>query len=344
MKNLEALSLKVENQKLLILDQQLLPDQETWVQVENPDHMIQIIKDLKVRGAPLIGVAATLSLALWARNEKELSVFLEMAEKLKDARPTAVNLMNAIDRLIAVAKETQLNHESIISMAEEIFDQDVELCLKMAKAGQALIEDGDNILTHCNTGGLATVGVGTALGVITEAHRQGKNIHVYVDETRPLLQGGRLTTWELEKAGVPYTLICDNMSGSLMAQGKISKVFLGADRIATNGDFANKIGTYNLAVLCDYHKVPFYTVAPVTTIDPECHSGREIPVEMRKDSEVRGVFGTFGEIRWAPVNSPTYNPAFDVTPATLLSGIVIDDQVIDRKELQKPDCLKSLVK
>jgi methylthioribose-1-phosphate isomerase len=155
-----------------------------------------------------------------------------------------------------------------------------------------------------------------------------------VDETRPLLQGGRLTTWELEKAGVPYTLICDNMSGSLMAQGKVSKVFLGADRIATNGDFANKIGTYNLAVLCNYHKVPFYTVAPLTTVDFECPSGKQIPVEMRKESEGRGVFGHFGDIRWAPENAPVYNPAFDVTPSSLLTGMVIDDKVITKENLK----------
>ncbi len=344
MRDLKALSLRVENNQLLILDQQLLPDSEVWVPVENPDHMIQIIKDLKVRGAPLIGVAAALSLALWVEEGMETNSFLNMAKKLKEARPTAVNLMNAIDRLILVADQTQFDKLKIVEKAEALFEEDVELCLKMAQTGQELIEDGDAILTHCNTGGLATVGVGTALGVITEAHRLGKKIHVYVDETRPLLQGGRLTTWELEKAGVPYTLICDNMSGSLMAQGKISKVFLGADRIATNGDFANKIGTYNLAVLCHYHNVPFYTVAPVTTIDPECSSGEDIPVEMRKESEGRGVFGTFGDIRWAPEKASVYNPAFDVTPAHLLSGIVIDDKLIKKEELKSSDCLKFLVK
>jgi methylthioribose-1-phosphate isomerase len=332
--NLNSLSLKVDNDNLSILDQQLLPDQEVWVLVESPDHMVEIIKNLKVRGAPLIGVAAALSLALWTEEETSFESYREQAEKLRASRPTAVNLMNALDRMLEVGQSQGMNLQAIRAKAESLFNEDVELCLKMAQAGAAKIQEGDQILTHCNTGGLATVGVGTALGVITEAHRQGKNIHVYVDETRPLLQGGRLTTWELEKAGVPYTLICDNMSGSLMAQGKVDRVFLGADRIATNGDFANKIGTYNLAVLCQYHNVPFYTVAPRTTVDLNCESGEGIPVEMRKESEVRGVFGTFGDIRWAPENSQAHNPAFDVTPVDLLTGMILDGHYFSKGQLK----------
>lgn len=342
MKNLSALSLKTEKGQLFILDQQLLPDEELWILVESPDHMIDIIKKLKVRGAPLIGVAAALSLALSVTDKTSLEEFKKTAESLRASRPTAVNLMNALDRMIKAAEQSQMDKAEIIKMAETLFEEDVDLCLKMAKVGESLIQDGDNILTHCNTGGLATVGVGTALGLITHAHSMGKKIHVYVDETRPLLQGGRLTTWELEKAGVPYTLICDNMSGKLMSEGKVSKVFLGSDRIAMNGDFANKIGTYNLAVLCNYHKVPFYTVAPRTTIDPECSSGEHIPVEMRKDEEVRGVFGTFGDIRWAPKKAQTFNPAFDVTPVSLLTGMVIDDQYLSQAEL-KAGNLKKLI-
>lgn len=324
--NRESLSLRLNNNQLSILDQQLLPDQEVWVDVKNPDHMVEIIQSLKVRGAPLIGVAAALSLALWNQENSDRDQFLKQAQKLRESRPTAVNLMNALDRM--------LQAEDPMSEALTIFDEDVELCNKMAKAGSSLVKDGDHILTHCNTGGLATVGVGTALGVITQAHSEKKNIHVYVDETRPLLQGGRLTTWELEKAGVPYSLICDNMSGSLMSLGKVSKVFLGADRIATNGDFANKIGTYNLAVLCWHHNIPFYVVAPKTTIDPNCKDGRQIPVEMRKDQEVRGVFGHFGDVRWAPASAPTYNPAFDVTPVNLVTGMIIDDKVYSLEDLQ----------
>ncbi len=330
----ESLSLKIQDNQLSILDQQLLPDQEVWIAVESPDHMVEIIKNLKVRGAPLIGVAAALSLAFWAQDDVNSQNYLAEAEKLRASRPTAVNLMNALDRMIEIAKVSDMDKTAIFEQAMQICREDVDLCQQMANVGQQLIEDGDSILTHCNTGGLATVGVGTALGLITEAHRRGKKIHVYVDETRPLLQGGRLTTWELEKAGVPYSLICDNMSGSLMAQGKVSKVFLGADRIAMNGDFANKIGTYNLAVLCNYHSVPFYTVAPKTTIDQDCKNGDGIPVEMRKDSEVRGVFGTFGDIRWAPASAPTHNPAFDVTPVELLTGMVVDNQFYKKADLQ----------
>ncbi len=332
--NFESLSLKIKDNQLAILDQQLLPDQEVWIVVESPDHMVEIIKNLKVRGAPLIGVAAALSLAFWAQADVTSEAYRAEAEKLRASRPTAVNLMNALDRMLEVAKSSDMDKATILQTAMQICREDVDLCQQMANVGQQLIEDGDNILTHCNTGGLATVGVGTALGLITEAHRRGKKIHVYVDETRPLLQGGRLTTWELEKAGVPYSLICDNMSGSLMAQGKVSKVFLGADRIAMNGDFANKIGTYNLAVLCNYHSVPFYTVAPKTTIDQACENGEGIPVEMRKDSEVRGVFGTFGDIRWAPASAPTHNPAFDVTPVQLLTGMVVDDHFFKKADLQ----------
>lgn len=342
MMELNALSLKVDREnRLSILDQQMLPDQENWILVENPDHMVQIIQDLKVRGAPLIGVAASLALALWAvKTKPNLDQYLKESKKLRDSRPTAVNLMNALDRMNQVAEASKMNFEKIEQLGEELFHEDVQLCLDMARAGAELVEDGDNILTHCNTGGLATVGVGTALGVITEAHRQGKKIHVFVDETRPLLQGGRLTTWELEKAGVPYTLICDNMSGSLMAQGKIDKVFLGADRIATNGDFANKIGTYNLAVLCQYHKVPFYTVAPKTTVDLKCPNGTQIPVEQRKAAEVQGVAGSFGEIRWAPASAKVYNPAFDVTPIELLTGLVVDGHFISREKAQKGQLLE----
>ncbi|MCJ8275591.1 MAG: S-methyl-5-thioribose-1-phosphate isomerase [Bdellovibrionales bacterium] len=342
MKNLESISLKVQNEQLLILDQQLLPDQEKWVLVESPTHMIDIIKKLKVRGAPLIGVAAAMSLAMWCEESTTIDEYKQTAEALRASRPTAVNLMNALDRMIEVAEQSQMSLSMIRELAVTIFEEDVELCLKMARAGEPLIQDGDNILTHCNTGGLATVGVGTALGLITHAHSQGKKIHVYVDETRPLLQGGRLTTWELQKHGVPYTLICDNMSGKLMSEGKVSKVFLGSDRIALNGDFANKIGTYNLAVLCNYHKVPFYTVAPRTTIDANCESGAQIPVEMRKDEEVRGVFGTFGDIRWAPKEAPTFNPAFDVTPRELLTGMVVDDQYIPNEKLAQGE-LKNFI-
>ncbi|MBY0316143.1 MAG: S-methyl-5-thioribose-1-phosphate isomerase, partial [Bdellovibrionales bacterium] len=222
-----------------------------------------------------------------------------------------------------------------------IFAEDVQLCQEMAKVAAEKIQPGDRILTHCNTGALATAGRGTALGAITLAHQQDKKIHVYVDETRPLLQGGRLTSWELAKAKVPYTLICDNMAGALMSMGKVDKIFVGTDRIAANGDFANKVGTYSLAVLAKYHNISMYVVAPSTTVDVRCPSGKEIPIEERKASEVRGVEGHFGAVQWAQESTPVFNPAFDVTPVDLITGMIIDDKYYSQKDL-KDGALRSL--
>ena len=214
-----------------------------------------------------------------------------------------------------------------------LFDEDVKLCELMAKNGNKVIEHNDRILTHCNTGGLATVGEGTALAVIKEAHREGKEIKVFVDETRPLLQGGRLTTWELTKEGVPYQLICDNMAAHLMAQGAVDKVIVGSDRIAINGDFANKIGTYSLAVLCHFHNVPFYVAAPYTTVDQECETGKDIPIEQRDPGEVRGQ--NIVEKGWAPLESDVYNPAFDVTPAHLVTGWILDTGLYNQQDVKQ---------
>ncbi len=321
MENFSSLALKIEDNQIFLLDQQLLPHQMEWVNCTQLDDMIHAIKNLKVRGAPLIGIAAAFMLEKLKEDGVSGQELEKAALKLRESRPTAVNLMNAIDRIMAGDKNAyQLAHE------------DVELCQKMGQFGADLIEDGDNILTHCNTGGLATVGRGTALGVIQTAWEQGKKIHVYVDETRPLLQGGRLTTWELEQLGIPYTLICDNMAASLMREGKVQKVFLGADRIALNGDFANKIGTYNLSILCKYHNIPFYTVAPFTTIDKECPTGASIEIEQRNPKEVQGVAGSFGEVLWSP-DCKVHNPAFDVSPAENLTGIVFDFGVLIQKQL-----------
>jgi methylthioribose-1-phosphate isomerase len=322
-------ALKYENEKLFVLDQQMLPLEEKWLFIEDPLQMIAVIQSLKVRGAPLIGVAAALSLADWYQKTKpQRESFVLMAQKMREARPTAINLMNAVDRLLSVSES------QIVREAESLFDEDVELCEKMSLCASRLIQEGDGVLTHCNTGGLATVGLGTALGGITKAWQQNKKIHVYVDETRPLLQGARLTAWELEQMKISHTLICDNMAGYLMAQGKIQKVFVGTDRIALNGDFANKVGTYSVAVLCHYHKIPFYVVAPSTTVDKKCFSGREIPIEERKAFEVRGVEGSFGSVQWASSGSPVYNPAFDVTPVDLVTGLVIDDVCYSQNELK----------
>ncbi len=331
----EALSIKYDHDRLLILDQTLLPFEENWINVTHPDQMFEVIKQLKVRGAPAIGVSAALSMALFAKSEMNADDFIAKANHLRQSRPTAVNLMYALDRLIATAKENY-SAEFIENEAIEIFDDDVQLCDSIANHGAALINQGDVILTHCNTGGLATAGVGTALGIIHKAHTQGKGIHVYVDETRPLLQGGRLTTWELEKLGIPFNLICDNMAGMVMQRKKVDKVIVGSDRIAANGDFANKIGTYALAVMCKHHNIDFYVAAPMTTVDMDCPSGKHIPIEQRDPFELKGVRGHYGEIQWAKDEGvDAYNPAFDVTPAELVTGWILDTGVYDRETIKK---------
>lgn len=310
MRDLESLALRRRAGKLEILDQTLLPGLEKWISVPDTAGMIREIQRLSVRGAPLIGVAAALALA----GEKD--EIPAKAAALREARPTAVNLMNAMDRMMrAFERGRDLNAE-----AEVIFDEDVDLCRRMGERAAAFLNDGDGVLTHCNTGGLATAGIGTALGAIRVAWESGKKIHVFVDETRPLLQGARLTAWELARLGIPHTLICDNMAASLMAAGKVSHVILGADRIAVNGDVANKIGTYSLAVLCHYHRIPFTVVAPSTTLDPLCASGSQIVIEERNAEEVRA-----GR---SPASTPVWNPAFDRTPRALITRIVLEDRVL----------------
>jgi len=306
--DLDSLALRRRNGKLEILDQTLLPSQEKWFTISSSEEMIGHIQRLAVRGAPLIGVAAALALA------GEKGDLRAKAHALREARPTAVNLMNAMDRMLRALEAGS----SLEAEAEAIFAEDVDLCRRMGERAGAFLEQG--VLTHCNTGGLATVGIGTALGAIRSAHEAGKNIHVYVDETRPLWQGSRLTAWELGRLGIPFTLICDNMAAPLMASGKVSHVIVGADRIAVNGDVANKIGTYSLAVNAYHHKIPFMVVAPSTTLDPLCPNGREIPIEERDGAEV-----TAGK---APHGAVVWNPAFDVTPRHLISRIVLEDRIL----------------
>lgn len=323
MKEMISLGLRHEENKLFILDQRKLPQEEQWVQCHNPFEMAEAIRTLAIRGAPLIGVAAALSLARYAEDAASSGELKEAALILRQARPTAINLMAAVDR--ACGGHTHLSVTSIVETAESIFDEDVALCKKMASFGEPLINDGDNILTHCNSGGLATAGIGTALGVIRYAHEKRKKIHVFVDETRPLLQGARLTTWELAKLGISHTLICDNMAAMVMKQKKVQKIFVGSDRIAKNGDFANKIGTYGLAVLARHHGIPFYVVAPYTTVDANCTDGNAIPVEERSPAEVNTLLAT-GQNGMTRV----FNPAFDVTPHELVTGYVLDSGFFEK--------------
>lgn len=330
--DLVSTALRYQRGELHVLDQRRLPGEEHWHVCEDIDDLVSLIRGLAIRGAPLIGVAAVVWIAHRAAQGDDAVALAEAIATLRASRPTAVNLMNYLDHLQAEL-DTGISNDALVDACIAIFEEDVALCEAMSNNGAALINDGDRVLTHCNTGGLATVGVGTALGVITRAHQQGKNISVWVDETRPLLQGGRLTAWELAKAGVPYKLICDSMAAGLMARGEVDHVMVGSDRIAANGDFANKIGTYSLAVLAKHHDVPFYVVAPRTTIDPDCASGELIPIEQREPAEIRGVRGSFGDCSWAPADAPAYNPAFDVTPAALVTGWILDSGVYAQQDV-----------
>jgi methylthioribose-1-phosphate isomerase len=307
------------NNAVRLIDQTKLPHKLVYINCRDVKTLVSAIKKLKVRGAPALGVAAAFGVVLGADNIKDTVV------QLAGSRPTAVNLFWALERMKKVADaHTNLAPKELkkvlLKEAFKIQVEDRKTCSDMAKYGASLIKSGDTILTHCNAGALATAGCGTALGVLYKAKEQGKKIKVYADETRPLLQGARLTTWELTQTGIDTTLICDNMAASLMAQGKIDKIFVGADRIASNGDTANKIGTYSLAVLAKYHNIPFYVVAPVSTIDFKIKSGKDIPIEQRHADEVRG----FGKAQTAPKNVKVYNPAFDVTPHQLITAIITE--------------------
>ena len=322
MKPFDSLGLRHDGRTLWVLDQTQLPDTEAWLDGSDPEVMVGLIRRLAVRGAPLIGVAAAASLATYAERGAAVASYAAACAALRAARPTAVNLMWAMDRM--------KDAPDPVAEAEAIFTEDVRLCEGMAQHGAALIQDGEGILTHCNTGGLATAGIGTALGVIRRAHEQGKRLHVYADETRPLLQGGRLTAWELKKLGVPSTLVTDSMAALLLRDGKVQRVLVGSDRVAANGDFANKVGTYGLAVQARFHRVPFHPVAPFSTVDLACPDGTAIPIELRDPAEVRG----YGPWRWAPDAMPAWNPSFDVTPVDLVTSLVLDRAVLTQAELR----------
>jgi methylthioribose-1-phosphate isomerase len=320
--------------RLYLIEQRLLPAEERHVAYEDAASVAKAIKDMVVRGAPAIGIAAAFGMALAARQARASSSSAEprrasldeAARTLKAARPTAVNLAWAVDRMQrALAPHLEQNDLGDIALAEAqaIFEEDVAACRTMGRLGGELIPDGATVLTHCNAGALATGGYGTALGVIRGAVEAGKRIKVFADETRPYLQGARLTAWELHRDGIDVTLIADSMAGHLMAHGEITCAVVGADRIAKNGDTANKIGTYTVAILCREHGLPFYVAAPLSTIDRSLASGAQIPIEERSSEEVT----TFGGKAIAPAGVRARHPAFDVTPARLISAIVTEQGV-----------------
>jgi methylthioribose-1-phosphate isomerase len=292
-----AAPLRWEDGALLVLDQRRLPAEEAWIRCETPAQATECIRTLAVRGAPAIGLAAAYAMALADRAGEDLG---QAAELLRGARPTAVNLGWAVDQALSA--------EEPLALAIRLHDEQREADRRLAEIGAERFAEGDRALTHCNTGPLATGGFGTAGGVLHAAWDQGRLAQVWVDETRPLLQGARLTAWELGRAGIPFRVVTDSAAGGLMARGLVDRVVVGADRIAANGDVANKVGTYPLAVLAARHDIPFYVAAPVSTIDPATPSGAEIPIEEREPAEVTA-------------DGHAFNPAFDVTPAELVTAI-----------------------
>ena len=335
-----------ENQTLKLLDQTKLPLRIGYVDCKTHKEVAKCIKNMIVRGAPAIGVAAAYGVALAAKEfsgeskNDFMSKLHKAGEILKSTRPTAVNLFWAVDKMYKAAKdnETASTQEEIVLILEklaiDIHEEDIALNKNIGIHGVKVVPDGAVIMTHCNAGALATAGYGTALGVIRAAFEKGILKKVFACETRPLLQGARLTAWELYQDRIPTILITDNMAGYLMSKGQIDMVVLGADRIARNGDVANKIGTYSLAILADYHKIPFFVAAPYSTIDMDIASGEEIIVEERHGDEIRNIHGVEVISKYIK----TYNPAFDVTPGKLITGIITDKGILTapyEKEIDK---------
>lgn len=331
-------SLEWTGNALRIVDQTTLPASLSYRDLTHVDEVIEAIKALRVRGAPAIGIAAAYGFylafsALEPQDNATLATRTEhITAQLESSRPTAVNLRWAVQqaRQTVLSRLGQPQPEigiAILELAKQLHEQDRQTCKAIGLNGQALIPAKANILTHCNTGGLATAQYGTALSMIYHAQMAGKHLHVWVDETRPLLQGGRLTAWELDRAGIPLTLITDSMAGWLMKTGKVDLVVVGADRIALNGDTANKIGTYSLAVLCKAHQIPFYVAAPIATFDPLAKSSDDIPIEERNGREITHV----GD-RLIAADVPTFNPAFDITPGSLITAFVTEKGLIHSQE------------
>lgn len=321
--------------KVRLLDQTKLPQTVTYIESNDLEEIFAAILRLSVRGAPAIGCAAALGLAAVALqiNEDFFEQLKQAADHLKSSRPTAVNLEWAINRCLSKIN-TNLSplqaKEILVTEAKLILQEDIELCQAIGKNGQSLFtKEKTTVLTHCNAGSLAAGGFGTALAPIYTAHASGKTVAVISDETRPLLQGSRLTAWELQQAGVPVTVICDNMAAQVLREGKVDCIIIGADRIAANGDTANKIGTYGLAILAKFHNIPFYVAAPYSTFDFDLKSGQEIPIEQRDSDEISNGFGR----QTAPDGVDIYNPAFDVTPVELITGFITDQALIHPSQL-----------
>ncbi|MBK5260141.1 MAG: S-methyl-5-thioribose-1-phosphate isomerase [Thermoanaerobaculia bacterium] len=316
--------LRWTGESLELLDQRLLPGEEKWIACRTAVEVRDAIRDMIVRGAPAIGITAAFGIALAALRGDDVRAAAEMIRK---ARPTAVNLMWAVDRMLRMLNPFPPSARlgmTAVTEAEAILREDVEGNMRLGRYGAELLGAKATVLTHCNAGALATGGYGTALGVIRAAVDAGKKIAVFADETRPYLQGARLTAWELQRDGIDVTLITDSMSGHFFQQGQFDAAIVGADRIAANGDTANKIGTYTVAVLAQAHGVPFYVAAPVSTIDPACPDGSRIPIEERSTAEVTEVFGK----SIAPAGIHVRHPAFDVTPARLITAIITDRGVL----------------
>ena len=316
---------------VVFIDQTKLPTEEVYVTCTTHQQVAEVIRNMVVRGAPAIGVAAAMGIALGVKNSKAENGadlkkdFDQICETIRQTRPTAVNLFWAIRRMtekferIRVRPIPQIKQD-LIEEAQRMHAEDIAANQAMGRHGATLMPSSGGVLTHCNAGALATAGYGTALGVIRAAVEAGKKIHVYADETRPFLQGSRLTAWELMKDGIPTTVISDNMAGAIMKQGKIGAIVVGADRIAANGDVANKIGTYTVAVLAKEHGIPFYVAAPISTVDLECPDGSEIPIEQRNPTEVTHIAGK----QMVPDGVQVENPAFDVTPAQYIAAIITE--------------------
>jgi len=318
-----------------ILDQRQLPVAVVYNQYDDYRDVLEAVRTLEIRGAPAIGIAGAYAIAMAANVKVNLSVeqfkriLVNVADEVKAARPTAVNLAWGVDRVMKIAQLYDGNNLDEFRVllwkeADVILNEDRELCEAIGRNGASLLDDGDSVLTHCNAGALATAGMGTALAIVYVARDMGKKVRIFADETRPLLQGARLTCWELMQEGIDVTLICDNMAGFVMKQGKVNKVIVGADRVARNGDFANKIGTYSLAVLAREHGIPFYVAFPYSSRDDNIATGADIPVEERSSDEVTN----WGGVQTAPYGVKVYSPAFDITPATLVTAYITDKGIM----------------